>query len=1245
MNKLFTKIAGAALGLTMAIGVGVAAGSNNKEAAPVFADTTVTITKTNIVNFSSLTGYNSGAVRTTTGNDFAIKAHNIMRNAANSPSGSSQGQYIQMQGSSKGNMYNTVALGEITSISVVKQDSNAIKCYFGSNGQLVSDSTSSSATSIQNSGAETSTKPSAGTTMTWTSAMIGSGKTYFALVGGGTHYLTSVSITYSASQTPSVSFSNPTTTVTVGSSVTNTATGTNLGGATISYAASNVSPANCITLNTSTGEVTGNTAGGTARITATATVSGTPYSDYYDISVIELPVYDESVTDWTWGTSGSVVGDAIYGGTYKWRLSESEYYSSGSKHIFGDYSNTNTNNHQYYSDWSVWSAKGYYSSIATAITQNTYGFAMYTQNFSINKLKSIDISWGSVSGLGATSKVYLLASTNGGFSWSNLCSDDSGNSNKKISWSGSTYSSTNNVLVALAFTSSSYASQLIDISIKLYGDSLSTTNVWAVREITVTGNANVEAEQTTTYTATVVTSGYETPANSNINWSSGTTSVATVNSSGVVTGVSVGSASIIATAADGKGASSSKTITVTEKLKRLGTITLNTNNVTRSFVRNSAFNSTGLVVTAHYANGFDDETVTPTIVTAPDMTTAGNNKIVTVSYSVNGTSANATYTIDVTPIVSDTITISGTGVSLVDGKYKITTGPNYMDTLSVTYNGDESEITATPTNESIYYEDGYLMVESTDNDSGTITFTVGNAIAYLDVTVIADEILDYVTPADGIISCVQHQTIGFEFSLVNASEGEWTEPTSSAYTITGTGDETGYIGEITLNEVCTNLEAEFSVETSEDTLTISLYLTASADSITSISVKTNPTKTTYVVGETFSSAGLVVSANRTSGVSRDLASNEINLRNAPTVLNERGSKTITVELVADTSKTTSFTITVNMPSGLKIVTKSSNHDGGFEGTIIESENDLVDGLKVTIGNGDSNDATLIGKWSSGNNIPEVSGDGVSVSDGVYSFTNSNCVYTLEASDSHWKLVDADGRYIYAAGGTGKNNYLKAVAPASVTDNTPVEWDITIDNGSTTIVCADSSVVRNTLMYNNGSSLYSCYASGQTAVNLYSVTELDPTYSYNSIDLTVTIYDFIRAVYNNSDYYTCQSGGEGSSLTNWSNITSNAKYTALSSADKQNLANAVVSSPDGTKNSSEMVADFLSQYDYVVWKYGKSYDYLGRVDAGTASVRQSINLLSVMMGENTNTVAIIVIISMVSMTAIVGYFFLRKRKDN
>ena len=72
-------------------------------------------------------------------------------------------------------------------------------------------------------------------------------------------------------------------------------------------------------------------------------------------------------------------------------------------------------------------------------------------------------------------------------------------------------------------------------------------------------------------------------------------------------------------------------------------------------------------------------------------------------------------------------------------------------------------------------------------------------------------------------------------------------------------------------------------------------------------------------------------------------------------------------------------------------------------------------------------------------------------------------------------------YIYAAGGTGKNNYLRTKAQK---DNVS-SWTISIaDNGQATIKCADTSVARNTLMYNSSSKIFSCYASGQNAVSIY-----------------------------------------------------------------------------------------------------------------------------------------------------------------
>ncbi len=75
-------------------------------------------------------------------------------------------------------------------------------------------------------------------------------------------------------------------------------------------------------------------------------------------------------------------------------------------------------------------------------------------------------------------------------------------------------------------------------------------------------------------------------------------------------------------------------------------------------------------------------------------------------------------------------------------------------------------------------------------------------------------------------------------------------------------------------------------------------------------------------------------------------------------------------------------------------------------------------------------------------------------------------------------------YLYAAGGTGKNNYLKT----SATLNTTSSWNITIaSTGVATIKSADTTVARHTIFYNQSSSLFSCYASGQKEVVIYKKT--------------------------------------------------------------------------------------------------------------------------------------------------------------
>ena len=86
----------------------------------------------------------------------------------------------------------------------------------------------------------------------------------------------------------------------------------------------------------------------------------------------------------------------------------------------------------------------------------------------------------------------------------------------------------------------------------------------------------------------------------------------------------------------------------------LTSISLNTDNVKKSFTTDDTFTSAGLVVTANYSN-CSSRTVTPTNVSTPSLTTAGD-KTVTVTYTENDVERTSTYTINVAAVVKHTVT-------------------------------------------------------------------------------------------------------------------------------------------------------------------------------------------------------------------------------------------------------------------------------------------------------------------------------------------------------------------------------------------------------------------------------------------------------------------------------------------------------------------------------------------------------------------------------------------------------------
>ena len=111
-----------------------------------------------------------------------------------------------------------------------------------------------------------------------------------------------------------------------------------------------------------------------------------------------------------------------------------------------------------------------------------------------------------------------------------------------------------------------------------------------------------------------------------------------------------------------------------------------------------------------------------------------------------------------------------------------------------------------------------------------------------------------------------------------------------------------------------------------------------------------------------------------------------------------------------------------------------------------------------------------------------------------------------------------------------------------------------------------------------------------------------------------------------------SAGTGIDSTTWSTLSSS--WSSLNS----NYSNAQTYFLNKTASESgSAIEEALARYDNIIANYGYN-NFLNRSSSG-------VKLGVLIQNNNTNTIAIIVIISLVSVTAIGGYFFIKRREEN
>ena len=140
-----------------------------------------------------------------------------------------------------------------------------------------------------------------------------------------------------------------------------------------------------------------------------------------------------------------------------------------------------------------------------------------------------------------------------------------------------------------------------------------------------------------------------------------------------------------------------------------------------------------------------------------------------------------------------------------------------------------------------------------------------------------------------------------------------------------------------------------------------------------------------------------------------------------------------------------------------------------------------------------------------------------------------------------------------------------------------------------------------------------------------------------------------------DTYTASCNADAGSYTSLDWTKAKNHFNALN--DSTEFVNATYTT-SGSGSSTVVtpgedvrtcVAQAVAKYDYIVLKYNSTTttvfeEFMGRIDAGKISYSGKIMPSILGISNSSSATAIIVIVSLVSITAIGGYFFIRKRKE-
>lgn len=150
---------------------------------------------------------------------------------------------------------------------------------------------------------------------------------------------------------------------------------------------------------------------------------------------------------------------------------------------------------------------------------------------------------------------------------------------------------------------------------------------------------------------------------------------------------------------------------------------------------------------------------------------------------------------------------------------------------------------------------------------------------------------------------------------------------------------------------------------------------------------------------------------------------------------------------------------------------------------VATASDIADGLEVLITGVKGDDTYAMGSQANNNRTAVKA----SISEGVLAPGEGTMSFTLVVQDGDtYALRTSNGKYLYAA--SNSSNHLKTEDALDAKNNGL--WAIAYENNEWSIV-AQGENSHNIMRFNDGSSIFSCYSSGQKAVKLYKKAPIAP----------------------------------------------------------------------------------------------------------------------------------------------------------